>query len=128
MSQLHVASEVAPASWNESLRAVHGTIFHTVEWANSVAAEQPGARPDFYTLRDDDDLVAGMAVGFRASSSRNLTAAFSRRRWLDALPAMGDRSADDVSRFIRLIERDSQLAGDVTFRVGSFASPEENPC
>ena len=123
MSELRISSQVDPASWNASLRAINGTIFHTAEWAGCVVAEQPGLRPDFYTMLCDDGSVAGLAVGFRRSASRNLAVSFTRRRWLDALPAVRGGSVSDISRFLSLIERDSHRAGDVTFRVGSFASP-----
>ena len=123
MSELRVSSEVDPASWNAELAAMHGTIFHTAQWAKCVVAEQPGVSPEFYTLVDDDGFVAGMALGFRSGSSRHLAGSLSRRRWLDSLPVTREQSAESVSNFLSLIERDSRRKGDVTLRVGSFASP-----
>lgn len=112
-----------PELWNASLRACHGTIFHTAEWARYVQAGQPGAHPNFYSLLDDDGSVGGMAVGFRARSSRSLAASFTGRRWLDALPAVRDNATTSVSSLVRLIESHARRAGDVSLRVGSFGSP-----
>ena len=123
MSELRIASRVDPASWNASLRTFDGTIFHSAEWASYIMAEQPLVRSAFYTLLDDEGSVAGLALGFARTSSRNLAAPFSRRRWLDALPAVRENSATYVSSFLGLIERESRRAGDVTLRIGSFASP-----
>ena len=123
MSQLRTASRVDACVWDASLRAMSGTIFHAAEWADCTTAEQPMARPIFYTMVEDDGSVAGLALGFRQVSARNITAPFSGRSWLDALPAVRDGSAAELSRFIRLIEGDSRRAGDVTIRIGSFASP-----
>jgi len=123
MSELRVESQVDPSSWNASLCAYNSTVFHAAQWAEYVQAEQPGARPDFYSLLDDDGSVAGMALGFRATSSRSLAASFTGRRWLDALPVVRDNTRTSASRFIRLIENHARRAGDVTFQVGSFASP-----
>jgi hypothetical protein len=123
MNELRIASRVDPSSWRSSLSAINGTIFHTAEWADWVVAEHPGARAEFYTMPGEYGSIAGLAVGFRGSSSNNLAAPFSRRRWFDALPAVADDSPVAVSRFLSLIERDSRRGGDVTLRVGSFASP-----
>jgi hypothetical protein len=67
--------------------------------------------------------VIGVALGFRAASTRRLASTFSARRWLDALPAVRDRSDETVTHFLELIEAHARRAGDVTFRVGSFACP-----
>jgi hypothetical protein len=123
MSELRVESQVDASSWNTSLSACHGTVFHAAQWAEYVQAEQPGAYPIFYSLLDDDGSVGGMALGFRATSSRNLAASFTGRRWLDALPAVRDNTTTSASRLIRLIESHARSAGDVSFQVGSFASP-----
>jgi hypothetical protein len=126
MKDLRVESDVDPAAWRSSLSTLNGTVFHTVEWANLVIAEQPGTRAEFYTMLDANGAVAGMAAGFQRASSRRLVAAVSRRRWLDALPAVIDNSASDtsISRFVGSIERHSREAGDVALRIGSFASPD----
>jgi len=123
MSQLRVASQAEAASWNKSISALDGTIFHSAEWANATIADHPHARAIFYTLVDDDGSVAGQAIGFRQLSARNFAASFSGRLWLDALPAVRAQSPAASSRFLSLIERESRRAGDVTMRVGSFASP-----
>jgi GNAT acetyltransferase-like protein len=123
MSELRVASRVDAASWNTALRALNGTVFHAAEWADCTIAEQPMARPTFYTMLDENGSVSGLALGFRQASARNLTAPFSGRRWLDALPVVRNGSPAELSRFVSLIERDSRHAGDVTIRMGSFASP-----
>jgi hypothetical protein len=86
--------------------------------------EQPNTLPQFYTLVDDDGSTAGVALGFRITSSRKLAVSLSGRRWLDALPAVRDESAETASLFLRLIENHARRAGDVTFRVGSFTSPQ----
>jgi hypothetical protein len=123
MSDLRIDAHVDPGSWNASLRACHGTIFHTAEWGRYVQAEEPGAHPEFVTLLDDDGSIAGQALVFYSRSSRNLTASFTGSRWLDALPIVRDDSAATLSRFVGLIESHARHAGDVTFQVGSFASP-----
>jgi FemAB family len=123
MSRLRVESVVDPTSWNAALRACHGTVFHTSQWAEYVQAEQPRADPVFYSLLDGDGRVAAMALGFRATSSRNFGASLTGRRWLDALPAVRDNTAATASQLIRLIENHSRQAGDVSIQVGSFASP-----
>ncbi len=122
-SVLRIASEVDRAAWNEALASFGGNIFHTPEWADFVTAEQPSVRPEFYTMVDPDGLVAGLAVGFRTRSSRNPAATFKRRRSLDAFPATRDSSMATASTFLDLVETDCRRAGDVTLRVGSFASP-----
>jgi hypothetical protein len=121
---LHVASKVESSTWNALLRSCHGTIYHSAEWATYTRCERPNAVPEFYTLVDRDGSIAGVALGFHARSSRTLAAQFSGRRWLDALPAVRDKSADTVSQFLRLIENHARGAGDVTLEVGSFASPQ----
>lgn len=123
MSELRVASQVDLSSWNALLRSCHGTIFHAAEWAMYTLGEQPNAVPQFYTLLEDDGSTAGVALGFRTKSSRTLAASISGRRWLDALPAVRDESADTVALFLRLIENHARRAGDVTLTVGSFTSP-----
>lgn len=123
MSSLRVSSEVDPISWNASVRACHGTIFHSAEWATYCRLERPNALPQFYTLLDDDGLVAGVALGFHATSAHRAAARFSGRRWLDALPAMRYKPPNAETSFLELIEAHARRAGDVTFGVGSFASP-----
>jgi hypothetical protein len=123
-SELRVASQVDPTSWNASLSACHGTVFHTAQWAEYVQAEQPGAHPVFYSVLNVDGSVGGMALAFRAASSRYLAASLTRRGWLDALPAVHDNTTTSASRAIRLIEAHARRAGDVSFHVGSFASPD----
>lgn len=123
MSELRVETQVDPGSWNASLRACHGTIFHTAEWGRYVQAGEPGARPEFLTLLDGDGSIAGQALVFHSSSSRNLAAPFTGRRWLDALPVVRENSTATLSRFLKLIESHARRAGDVSFQVGSFASP-----
>jgi hypothetical protein len=123
MGELLVESWVDPTSWNASLCACGGTIFHAAEWATYSRLEQPNAVPEFYTLLDDAGSVAGVALGFRATSSRRVAAAFSGHRWLDALPAMRDKSPNSLSRFVELIEGHAREAGDVTLEIGSFTSP-----
>jgi peptidoglycan biosynthesis/recognition FemAB-like protein len=126
MSRLRAESRVDPSSWNASVRACHGTVFHAAQWAQYVQTDQPGAHPVFYSLLDDDGSVAGVALGFRVTSSRRLAASFTGRRWLDALPAVRDNSSTNASRLIRLIESHARQAGDVFFQVGSFASPNSD--
>lgn len=123
MSELRVESQVDPISWNASLRTCHGTVFHTAEWARYVQAEEPGARPEFHTLLDGDGSIAGQALVFHSKSSRNLAAPFTGRRWLDALPAVRENSTATLLRFLKGIESHARRAGDVSFQVGSFASP-----
>jgi FemAB family len=123
MRELRVEAQVDPRLWNASLRAGHGTIFHTADWARYVQAEEPGARPEFVTLLDCDGSNAGQALVFNSRSSRILAAPFTGRRWLHALPVVRDNSPATLSRFVELIERHARQAGDVTFQVGSFASP-----
>jgi hypothetical protein len=123
MSELRVEAQVDPRIWNGSLHAGPGTIFHTADWARYVQAEQPGARPEFVTLLDGDGSNAGQAVVFYSKSSRIFAAPFTGRRWLNALPVVSDNSPATLSRFVELIERHARQAGDVTFQVGSFASP-----
>src|SRR5688500_7650425 len=122
-SVLRIASDVDRIAWNEALASLHGTVFHTPEWAAFVTAEQPSVRPDFYTMVGPDGSVAALAIGFRRRSSRNPAAAFNGRRSLDAFPATRDNSMASVATFLELIESDCRRAGDVTLRVGSFASP-----
>jgi hypothetical protein len=123
MTELLVESKTDPVAWNASLRRCHGTVFHTAEWAQYVATEEPGARPEFYTLVAEDGSILGQALGFHSSSSRNLAASFTGRRWLDALPVVRDDSAQTLRRFLTLIETHARRSGDVSFHVGSFASP-----
>src|SRR5438270_639570 len=123
MSELRVEAQVDHGSWNASLRACHGTIFHTAEWGRYVQAGEPAARPEFFTLLDGDGSIAGQALVFHSRSSRNLVAPFTGRRWLDSVPVVRDNSPATVSRFLELIESHARQAGDVTFQVGSFASP-----
>ena len=123
MSELRIEAQVDPGSWNASLCACHGTIFHTAEWARYVQAEEPGARPEFLTLLDGGGSIAGQALVFHSRSLRVLAAPFTGRRWLDALPAVKDNSPATLSRFVKLIECHARQAGDVTFQVGSYASP-----
>ena len=123
MSELRVEAQVDPGSWNASLCACHGTIFHTAEWGRYVQAGERGARPEFLTLLDGDGSIAGQALVFQSKSSRNLAAPFTGRRWLDALPAVRENAAATLSRFLKVIESHARRAGDVSLRVGSFASP-----
>jgi len=123
MSDLRIQSEVDPSAWNASLRACNGTIFHTAQWADYVRAEQHGVEHVFYSLLNEDGSLEGMAVGFRATSSHKFAAPFTGRRWLDALPAVRDKDTASASQLIRLIETHARRAGDVSFEVGSFASP-----
>jgi hypothetical protein len=123
MSELRVETHVDPDSWNASLRACSGTIFHTAEWGRYVQAEEPGARPEFLTLLDDDGSIAGQALVFHSKSSRRVAGPFTGSRWLDALPAVRENQAGTLPRFLNAIESRAREAGDVTFQVGSFASP-----
>lgn len=123
MNELRVEAQVASDSWNASLRGCHGTIFHTAEWGRYVQAEAPGAHPEFLTLLADDGSIAGQALAFHSRSSRNLAARFTGRRWLDALPTVRDSTPASASRLLRLIESHARQAGDISFQVGSFASP-----
>jgi hypothetical protein len=124
MNELRVEAEVDPESWDASLRACHGTIFHTAEWGRYVQAEEPGAHPEFLTLLDVDGSIAGQALVFHSRSSRNLAASFTGRRWLSATPAVRDNTPASSARLIRLIETRARQSGDVSFQVGSFASPD----
>lgn len=122
LSELRTASHVEAAAWDSSVLSLNGTIFHAAAWAKSTIAEQPSARPTFHTMVEPDGSIAGVAIGFRRVSSRNITAPFSGSVWLDSLPAVRDGAAA-VSRFVSLIENESRRAGDVMIRIGSFASP-----
>ncbi len=123
MNELRLEAHVDPVSWNASLRACNGTIFHTAEWGRYVQAEEPGARPEFLTLLEGDGSTAGQALVFHSRSSRILAAPFTARCWLDALPVVRDNLPATLSRFVKLIERRARQAGAVTFQVGSFVSP-----
>lgn len=123
MSKLRTVSEVDVSTWNELVRASGGTIFHAAEWATYAKAEQPNAVPQFYSLVEDDGSVSGAALGFHAASSRMVAAQFSGQSWLDALPAVRDRSPATAAAFVGKIEEHARRGGDVELRVGSFASP-----
>lgn len=122
MSELRVESRVHPSSWNDSLCACHGTVFHAAEWARYVQTEQVRACPEFFTLVNHDGSIAGQALGFHSASPRNFAASFTGRRWLDALPAVINNSPATLSMFLSLIADHAHREGDVTFEVGSFAS------
>jgi hypothetical protein len=124
MSELRIETNVDPVSWNASLRACHGTVFHTVEWARYVQAEEPGARPEFLALVDGDGSILGQALVFHSRSSRMLAKPLTGRRWLEALPAVKDGAPATLSRFLTLIESRAREEGDITLDVGSFASPK----
>jgi hypothetical protein len=123
MSQLRITSHIDAVSWNDSLTALGGTIFHSAQWANATLADHPRAIPLFYTLVEDDGSVAGQAVGFRQLSARSFAAPCTGRLWFDALPAVRDGASAISAEFLRQIESASRRSGDVTMRVGSFASP-----
>jgi hypothetical protein len=123
MISIRVDTSVDATAWNATVRATGGTIFHTAEWAAYTRAEQQNAVPHYYTLIDGDGSIAGVALGFRASSRRRLAAALNARRWIDALPVIRSGSTTTVSEFVGLIENHARAAGDVTFKIGSFASP-----
>jgi hypothetical protein len=123
MPRIQTVSNVDPARWNETVQDCHGTIFHAAEWGAYTRREQPSSVPTYYTLVDDRDEVAAVALGFRAISSRRMVAPFSGRRWLDALPAVRDGTLATTLEMLRLIERHARDTGDVSLHVGSFASP-----
>jgi hypothetical protein len=123
MSKLRTLSQVDSATWNALVEASGGTIFHAAEWASYSKAVQPNAVPRFYSLVEDDGSISGNALGFHSASSRLVAASFSGQCWLDALPAMRDRSSAGAATFLALIEDHARRAGDVELRVGSFASP-----
>ena len=103
------------------MRSCHGNVFHTAEWAEFVQADQPGARPSFFSLVEDGTVI-GVALGFRTASNRALAAPFTRGSWLDALPSTCDNDPETIASFLTMIEKHARGAGDVTFRIGSFAS------
>lgn len=123
MTKLRVVSEVDATEWNDLVQAVGGTIFHAAEWATYTKVEQRNVEPHFYSLVEDDGSVSGAALGFHATSARKVTAAFSGQGWLDAAPAVRDRSPATAATFVGLIEEHAKSEGDVELRVGSFASP-----
>jgi hypothetical protein len=120
---LRVTTKVDGLAWNAALRECNGTVFHTAEWARYVQAEQSGAGPEFFTLVDRDGSISGLALGFHRTSSRSIATPFTGRRWLDALPVVKGNLAATVSGFLGQLEGHARRAGDVSLRIGSYASP-----
>src|ERR1041385_1877178 len=67
MMELRIASRVDHNAWNETVRSCYGNVFHTAEWAEFVQADQPGARPSFFSLLEAGTVI-GVALGFRTAS------------------------------------------------------------
>jgi hypothetical protein len=120
--RLDVADAVDPSQWNETVRSLGGSIYHSADWAAYTLAANPSAIARFLTLRADDGRPIGAALAFRVRSSQRLLAALTGRSWLDAIPAVNGGDEELIGEFIDRLVADSRAAGDVELEVGSFAS------
>ena len=123
MTELIIQKSSDPGDWNRQLRHLRGNVFHSSEWAEYVEAEQPGCSSEFYTFVDTDGSVIGVALGFRAASTRRVVAPFTGRLWLDAMPAMAEASNSLQAIFLRQISLHARAAGAITLDIGSYDSP-----
>lgn len=122
--RLRVSDERDRREWDEAVCRLGGSIFHSVGWADYVVAAQPHAVPQFFSLVSDGGEEIGVAMGFRARSSRRLLASLTGRLWMDALPVVKEGDAQTFDEFLRLLEAYAVEAKDSELHLGSFASPD----
>ncbi len=122
--RLRFVEQGSPREWDETVRSLGGSIFHSVGWADYVLAGQPHAVPLFFSLVSDDGEEIGAAVGFHERSRRRLLASLTGRLRMDALPVVKDGDARTFGEFLRLLEDYAVGARDSELLLGSFASPD----
>src|SRR5713226_9314018 len=104
MSRVEVSAQMDPVSWDASVCALGGTVFHSSAWARFVVIGHDNAVPQFITLYDDNGGIVGVALGFRTQSRRSILRSISGRLWLDALPAVHSRDRGTLRVFLQHLE------------------------
>jgi GNAT superfamily N-acetyltransferase len=108
-----------PASWDDHILALDGSIFHTSHWAAYLA--RPGVEP-WFVLERDGDAVAGAALALRSQSTRPLIGRFFRSMSVTAHPATRGGDAGRSARFLQAVEEEARRHGCADIALESWMS------
>jgi hypothetical protein len=120
--RLVVRETIAAHEWDNDLCSLGGSVFHTKEWADYNRSASPNVLPLYFTLRTEDDGIAGLALGFRQASPRWPLSHLTGTVRFDTLPVVRNNNSDMFCIFIGLIERYARSDGCVELELGSYAS------
>ena len=118
--KLQIDDSFVPARWDDIVRGLGGTVFHSSLWASYSARVSPHSRPLFITLTSGSGRTLGAALGFVTQSPHWAMRPLTRIWSMDALPLVDGVSLDE---FARLLESEARRSGAVELRLDSFASP-----
>lgn len=120
--RLYATDAMEDASWDATVAAFGGTVFHSSTYARYVVTAERNAVPLFLTVRDCKGIMAGAALGFRTQSPHRLLSALSSRMWLAALPALGGDSRVTLAEFLLVLEDFARCCGIMVLDLHSSAS------
>ena len=116
---LTIARGAAPSGWDETIRSLGGTLFHTSLWAAYLA--RPGVEP-WYILRRSGDRPVGATLALFRRSGHPLVGALVRSLSITAHPCVADRPGERVPEFLDLVERAARAEGCAELHLESWMS------
>ena len=126
--KLKVCKSVDYKTWDESICALGGTVFHSYLWATYIAHRYPHVTPRFATLISDNGEPLGAALVFLVYPRNRFLQPLVRHIWLNALPVAREKDEDILSEFLSELEEYARGIGAVeliiesaAFRGGSLA-------
>ena len=122
VDQVIVAFEAAldrcPEGWDEAVKALDGSVFHSSHWAEFQRQVQ-GCRPVFILGRDEAGAVVGIALGLFRQSKRPLVSWILRSLELPTYPVAKHADPTLVTALIDETERFARQLGCARIFVGS---------
>jgi Acetyltransferase (GNAT) domain len=118
---LQVHPGTPPDGWDDTVRALGGSIFHSALWA-SYQRREGTIEPLFLLGLDREGTRVAVALALESSSSRAITARLFRDLRLTAHPVVRGADPAVASAFIRGIEQLARTRGCTRLDLDSFMS------
>ncbi|HET9952716.1 MAG TPA: GNAT family N-acetyltransferase [Candidatus Eisenbacteria bacterium] len=116
---LEVHRGAPPAGWDDLVRDLGGTLFHSTHWATYM--RRAGTTP-WYLVDRENDVPAAAAVGLLRRSDRPLVGRFFRSLSLTAHPCAAARRAERIAALLAGAERAARDAGCAELFLESWMS------
>jgi Acetyltransferase (GNAT) domain len=111
----------APDGWDDTVRALGGSIFHSTLWA-SYRRRAGMTEPLFLLGRGRDGAPVAVGLALESSSSRAIAARLFRDLRLTAHPVVRDADPDLAAAFMGAVERLARRRGCTRLDLDSFMS------
>lgn len=111
----------APDGWDDTVRALGGSIFHSALWA-AYRRRADAIEPLFLLGRDPDGAPVAAGLALETSSSRAISARLFRDLRLTAHPVVRDADPGLAAAFMRAVERLARTRGCTRLELDSFMS------